>query len=380
MLNRRTLRIKAMQTLFAIQTAKEAEYNIALDKVKAHFLPDLNSMEEQNKELLAENRKLAGEAFVEAFDNGLDSLNSKYSEEILEKVKEEIAGYEVQTENLGQSYKTRLIADTKKIYDQYLSILQLLPAIQLTLKNTLKKGETSNFINNTVVGILSRSEKLEKASIQRGVSWQNETDTIRSWVKKIFKPDEVFSEYEQSKSPSFEADKEVIKHVYKSFIFRNETIVSFFEANDLSWSENSAVLKSMALKTIKSLENAESDLVLMELSKNWEEDLVFLERIFDETIKHEAEYSKIVSEKSKNWEIERVAQTDKIILEMALAEMINFSSIPVKVTINEYIELSKLYSTPKSKQFINGILDVLSGQLKKEGRIKKSGRGLLDNK
>ena len=136
----------------------------------------------------------------------------------------------------------------------------------------------------------------------------------------------------------------------------------------------------MVLKTIKSVESVESEMVLMELSKNWEEDLLFLENIFDFTVKNENDYHAIVAEKSKNWEIDRVALTDKIILEMALAEMMNFPSIPVKVTINEYIELSKLYSTPKSKQFINGILDVLSEELKKEGRIKKSGRGLLDNK
>ena len=102
--------------------------------------------------------------------------------------------------------------------------------------------------------------------------------------------------------------------------------------------------------------------------------------IYDYTVDNEEEYEGIISNKSKNWEIDRVALTDKIILEMAVAEMINFPSIPIKVTINEYIELSKLYSTPKSKQFVNGILDVLSEELKKEGKIKKSGRGLLDNK
>ena len=88
----------------------------------------------------------------------------------------------------------------------------------------------------------------------------------------------------------------------------------------------------------------------------------------------------MIAAKTKNWEVDRLAITDQIILKMAIAELLNFQSIPVKVTINEYIELSKNYSTPKSKQFVNGILDVISDDLKDSGKLKKSGRGLLDSK
>ena len=94
----------------------------------------------------------------------------------------------------------------------------------------------------------------------------------------------------------------------------------------------------------------------------------------------EEKYESLIAEKTKNWDIERIAATDKIIMEMAIAEMINFPSIPVKVTINEYIEVAKRYSTPKSKVFINGILDVIAGELENTGVIRKSGRGLIDNK
>lgn len=380
MLNRRTLRIKAMQTIFGLHTAREAEYNIALNTVKDKFLPDLNSMEEQDKEQLARDRKTAGASFIHAFHNGIDNLDPDVTNDIAVAVSNGLEEYERQVQNMKLTYKKLLIADTKKIYDQYLGLLSLVIELQHIVMNGLKESTKSNLISNQVIKALKDSEDLENQLIKKNVSWQNDLSSLRSWVKEIIKKDEVFMAYEGKNSPDFEDDLAIVLYLYKSLIFKHETIAAFFESKDLGWSENSSVLKSMVLKTIKSLEDEESELVLMELSKNWDEDLLFLENIFDFTVKNEDEYRSIVAERSKNWEIDRVALTDKIILEMALAEMINFPSIPVKVTINEYIELSKMYSTPKSKQFINGILDVLSEELKKEGRIKKSGRGLLDNK
>jgi len=288
--------------------------------------------------------------------------------------------YESKVNNTKLTYRKRLIFDVKRIFDQYLELLLLMTELQHVVKVGLKKNQKSNFISNKLIQVFHDSKELDQLVIKKGISWQNDLSVLRSWVKEVIKKDEKFMDYEGMADPTFEDDMDIVLYLYKSLIFKNKTIAAYFESIDLSWSENSSVLKSMVLKTIKSVETNESEPILMELSKNWDEDLLFLENIFDFTVKNEEEYHAIVAEKSKNWEIDRVALTDKIILEMALAEMMNFPSIPVKVTINEYIELSKLYSTPKSKQFINGILDVLSEELKKEGRIKKSGRGLLDNK
>lgn len=380
MLNRRTLRIKAMQTIFALHTAREAEYNIALKKVMDNFLPDLNSMEEQDKEQLAKDRKTVGACFKNVFYNGMDNLDPEVSPEMVVVVSNGLTDYESQVNQLRRSYKKRLISETKGIFDQYLQLLSLIIEFKRVLESSLKTGTKSNFISNKIIEGLNNSKEFESLTIKKGISWQNEQSNIRTWVKEVIKKDEIFVKYESLSVLTFEADQNIILYIYKSLVFKNEIIKAYFEASDLGWSENSSVLKSMVLKTFKSMEEEENEPVLMELSKNWEDDLLFLENIFDYSVKNEDEYKEIIAEKSKNWEIDRVALTDKIILEMALAEMINFNSIPVKVTINEYIELSKLYSTPKSKQFINGLLDVLSEDLKKEGKIKKSGRGLLDNK
>ncbi len=135
----------------------------------------------------------------------------------------------------------------------------------------------------------------------------------------------------------------------------------------------------MAIKTLKSVQGPEG-LKLVALTEDWEEDRFFLETLYKKALENDAEYESLLAEQLTNWDVERVAQLDKIILKLALAELLNFPNIPVKVTINEYIELAKLYSTPKSGKFVNGILDSLSEKLKTSGQLRKSGRGLMDNK
>jgi N utilization substance protein B len=369
-----------MQTIFALHTAREAEYNISLAKVEDNFLPDLNSMEEQDKDQLSKDRKTAGACFKNAFHNGMDNLDPDVTSEVVVVVSNGLTDYENQVTDLKRSYKKRLISETKGIFDQYLQLLSLISEIKRVSESFLKPDQKSNFISNKIIEGLNNSSEFESLLIKKNLTWQNEQSNIRTWVKEIIKKDPSFLKYEGLSGPTFEEDLSIILYIYKSLVFKNETIKAHFEISDLGWTENSSVLKSMVLKTFKSIDEEENEPVLMELSKNWVDDLLFLENIFDYSVNNEEEYKEIVAEKSKNWDIDRVALTDKIILEMALAEMVNFNSIPIKVTINEYIEISKLYSTPKSKQFINGLLDVLSEELKKEGKIKKSGRGLLDNK
>ncbi len=156
---------------------------------------------------------------------------------------------------------------------------------------------------------------------------------------------------------------------------------AWFEEKDFNWQENKPIVKSLVLKTIKLIEETTTEsLALLDLSTNWEDDKAFFEELYEKTVADDAKYEAMIAAGVKNWDIERVAVIDKIILKMALCEMHIFRSIPVKVTINEYIEISKLYSTPKSKQFINGVLDKLAQDLTESGQIRKTGRGLIDNK
>lgn len=153
-------------------------------------------------------------------------------------------------------------------------------------------------------------------------------------------------------------------------------MTEFFEEKDLNWNLNKDVVKSMSTKTFKI--EALEDLSLQPLALQWEDDKSFFEDLYDFTLDSDKDLNGWVEAQTKNWESDRLAMTDFILLKMAVAEMIKFPSIPVKVSINEYIELAKNYSTPKSGQFINGILDEISIRLMSEKIIQKSGRGLID--
>ena len=165
-------------------------------------------------------------------------------------------------------------------------------------------------------------------------------------------------------------------------MFKADVVLSYFEEQDIHWVENKSIIRSLVARSVRDVEEdtEPKTFELPDFSNNWEEDKEFFEKILDTTVQHDLEYNEMIAAKTKNWEVDRLANTDQIILKMAISEMMNFRNIPVKVTINEYIELSKNYSTPKSKQFVNGILDVISSELKESGQLKKSGRGLLDNK
>ncbi|RZJ59181.1 MAG: transcription antitermination factor NusB, partial [Hymenobacter sp.] len=178
----------------------------------------------------------------------------------------------------------------------------------------------------------------------------------------------------------YETDMELVRHLYKDFVFKGEALPRYLEANDLNWEENRPIVRNLVLKTLKMLPyEADEKQELMNLSANWQDDRDFAETLYNQTLQDDAKSEKLIAESVQNWDVERVALLDKIILKMALCEMQLFRGIPVKVTINEYIEISKLYSTPKSKQFVNGILDKLAQDLAASGEIRKSGRGLLDN-
>lgn len=382
MLNRRTLRIKAMQSLFAYKHCKKANYNLALNQLQEAFLPDLNSMEFQDKKLLKEQYKEVTELFQKHFKfknaNVFEGSVAKINEEVMRS----ITYYYNMMEKDKRALKEEMIKGVNQLLEQYIWTLNL-PVVlsKISAGEKPKKGTPpyDNFINNKLIKVLEQNKELEGADIKSTYSWDSYTDDLKNWLKNIVKTNVKFEEFLRIDNPSFDQDKEIILYLIKSIFFKNETINDFFEMIDLRWSENKPILKSLITKTIKALEE-DQPFELLELSYNWDEDLEFFKTIYDTTLAEEDKYEELIASKSKNWDLDRIAVTDMVMLEMAIQEMIHFPSIPVKVTINEYIEISKRYSTPKSKQFVNGVLDVIAVDLQKEGVIKKSGRGLIDNK
>lgn len=162
---------------------------------------------------------------------------------------------------------------------------------------------------------------------------------------------------------------------------KKNAINDLFSELDLYWAEDHKIVQSLVQATLKTIQaDTEPDFELAPLSKNWEEDKLFYLDLYRKNTENDQKHEQIIASKSRNWDLNRLALIDKVILKMAICEMIHFYSIPVKVSINEYIELSKVYSTIKSKQFVNGLLDSISQELIQKRIIKKSGRGLMDNK
>ncbi len=203
-------------------------------------------------------------------------------------------------------------------------------------------------------------------------------DKVRGWFRDILKIESAYNKFIGEVDPDEETQKAFIKHLSRKIILGAGVISDYFEDQNIRWAEDKDIIKSMVDKTIKSY--ADGKINLQKVSLNWDEDQEFIERLFNSAVDLEPQYKELIAKNTRNWEVDRLPLTDRIILEMAISEMIHFPNIPVKVTINEYIELSKEYSTPKSRQFINGILDVISKAMIESGTLKKSGRGLLDNK
>lgn len=392
MLNRRILRVKAMQALYSYSLSKESLKKVICEKLESHYFMDPAKDDFADADLFAVRRKQAAKLYYQFLEDKVVVSGEEDQEDIAEVVQSHINQYHIELAKEIRKIEANMLGDVSNLETLYLKIILLvleLPQIEQDEKSKKDKAYVPkvsywryHFINNPVLDNLTKFEAFNKALIANNdATWKSELDLIRGWYRDILKKDEYLIAYQKKESPSIEEHKEVILYLYKKLVFKNEVISDYFSSLDLHWSENQPIIKSMVVKTFQDYEHdLDEPFELKVVNRNQEEDIPFFKKLFNEVIKNEKALDLVIAKKARNWEIERVALIDRIILRMAMTEMKTFQSIPVKVTINEFIEISKNYSTPKSKQFINGILDVLANELTSEGVIRKSGRGLIDNK
>jgi N utilization substance protein B len=379
MLNRRSLRIKVMQNLFALHQCKEANYELCLEKINDTFAPDLNSMEVQDKTALSLLKKTAIKLFEKSFQNGETAIDHE-DVKIKKAVNTTFQFYTTQSKKDTDFFRTSLISEIEKIYDHYIAVLSLVAAFA-ELAEADKKVSHKNFIQNAWIRALRNNEELKKNALKLGRHWQDKADRVKVWFRDVIRQDNEYLNYLDKKSPTLDDQKKFATHIFKKVVLGKTVINEYFEEEVLRWAEDKEIVKGLVEKTIKSFEpDSTTPLALHTLSVNWDEDKEFIEILYRTAADLEEKYKTLIASNTRNWEVDRLPLTDRAILEMAIAEFLKFPNIPVKVTINEYIELAKNYSTPKSRQFINGILDVIAKELKDTGDIKKSGRGLMDNK
>lgn len=366
-----------MQAFYGYFTTMES-----LKEVSRSALEDIHALDPakhdfSDKPAFDARQKLAVRLFNQNLFKEEIETSEEVDEEVLGNVQSEIDNFQKRLKSEERIRKRDMLKDANQIFDVYLKLLSLPIEIEHREKLDSEKKRAQGpfpFIDHPIIQGLKDSEEFQTALQKNTISWANELNEVKDWYRQeIIKSDALSTFYEPEVSES------LVLELYKKVIFKNENIESYLSNAYLHWSENKPILKSMVLKTIKSM-TEDDTFEFAELTKNGKEDFDFFEKIFDGVLRENDLMDKLIASKTMNWDVDRIALTDRVILKVALSEMMNAPSIPTKVSINEAIEIAKQYSTPKSKQFINGVLDVLSNELTSMGKIRKTGRGLIDNK
>jgi N utilization substance protein B len=298
---------------------------------------------------------------------------------------------------MGSNYdiarsERELFVSIDKIYELYLSklafIIELkhiaLRIIEDNKNKLLPTPEDLNpnlsFVNNSLINQLEQSKKLSYLLESKKISWNQHRDIVKKIFLQIAQTPE-YTAYMNKPNKTYLDDQNFIVDIFANYIAENELVEFIYEEQSIYWLDDFYLVNTMVIKTIKNFKENHSpddDSAILNLYKDPVEDKDFVSKLFRYTIVNNDKYQNYIVSKLKNWEPDRIALMDMIIMKMALCELTNFPNIPVKVTLNEYIDLSKDYSTQKSKIFINGILDKLIPELKTNGEIVKVGRGLVE--
>ncbi len=278
---------------------------------------------------------------------------------------------------------------TQKMQELYLMLLDMVGSMQALAIERIEAGykkqlpspedlnPNTKFVTNKPLRVLANSEHLRKACDAHGVGWANRQELLKAIFRALLDHEE-YTEYMASEERGFQVDRESLVRMFRKHMVNFDLFQDMLEEESIFWVDDLDLAASMAIKTIKTIKEGDEELELLPLWRDDDDDKAFMEDLFTQTLALGEESEALIKEGAQNWELERIATTDRILMKMALAEARTFESIPLKVTLNEYIELSKYYSTPKSHGFINGILDQLFTKLKEGGKIKKVGRGLIE--
>ena len=289
------------------------------------------------------------------------------------------AYYQNGGKNLDTAEK-ELFFSLSKAYDLYNYLLLLMVEVTKQANKRLNAAKNklvptkeelfpnTKFVENRFIAQLEVNKQLLEFSNNQKKTWENEADFVKTLCDKILESD-IYKEYMASETSSYEEDRELWRKLYKNIIFNNIELDQVLEDQSLYWNDDKEIVDTFVLKTIKRFDekNGAKQELLPEFKD--EEDQDFARRLFRRTILNADYYRHLISENTKNWDLDRVAFMDVVIMQIALAEILSFPNIPVSVSLNEYVEIAKLYSTPKSGGFINGTLDGIVNSLKKENKL-----------
>lgn len=287
----------------------------------------------------------------------------------------------------ARQFEKELFKSIDKIHELYFSILSLFESLHHVAlviidenKNKRLPSESDlkpnlSFINNSLLKGLSENADLKAAVEKRKISWANDLDIVRRLYNEI-KAGELFKEYMAKPEHNVADDRAFMIAIVTEYLSQNDVLASMFEEKNLHWADDSFVAFNSVIRTFEAFEG---EFKMLPLLKDEKDDMEFMSTLFNKTILYKQEFQELIGKHTQNWEVERIASMDMLLMEMALAEILHVPNVPVKASLNEYIDISKEYSTPNSKTFLNGVLDKIIAQLKEENRIVKTGRGLKDS-
>lgn len=276
------------------------------------------------------------------------------------------------------------------MYILYLLILGLLIEVHQRAKSQVElssKKYLSNksdafpdkkkFISNRLLAQLSGNDLVKGELAKRKLNhWYLNEEYVKLVYNEIVNSD-LYADYMMSSTSSYEEDKNFVIAIYKEVIAPNEKIYEYFEDDKLTWVDDIPIVNTYIVKQMKKAKETQKESFFLPALLKDQEDMNFAMTLLTKTLLNNALWEKEIEGKTPNWDKDRIADIDSVLLKMAICELLNFPSIPEKVTINEYLEIAKEYSTPKSSIFINGVLDKLVKEYKTDGKLKKIGRGLL---
>jgi transcription antitermination protein NusB len=287
-------------------------------------------------------------------------------------------------------FEKALLLSVDKVHEMYFWLLSLL--IEVADYSIIDADERANkhlpseadlnvnakLHNNLFIYSLKQNKEYLAAIKKYKISWSFDPEISKSIFISLKNSPE-FTSFNDLSVHTIQSDKDVIKYIFKKLILKSPGIEQIFEEKFINWPVDKEVLQALVAKTFKnfSSENPDEN-KLAQVCPNWDEDKPFMLDLFKKVVSFESEYQEIIGQKTKNWDSERIAVMDTLLMRMAITELVHFHLIPVKVTMNEYIEIAKEFSTPKSNSFINGILDKILAELKASGKLHKSGRGLME--
>jgi transcription antitermination protein NusB len=306
------------------------------------------------------------------------------------KVLQSLYAYHQSSSGDIKQHEKNLLQSIDMVYEMYIWMLSLISEVigyatidaEERAHKHLPTAEDLNadvkILGNRFIQSLQQNKEYLAGVKKYKVAWDFEPELVKTLFNALKTAPE-YAEYLQKTDDTLHSDKDIIKFIFKKVILKSPLAEQVFEDKFIYWPVDKDVLQALIAKTFKNFSDDDyRQNKLAEVTGNWEEDREFIVNLFEQSIRYNNDYQELISKKTQNWEPDRIAMMDTLLMKMAITEFVNFTSVPVKVTINEYLEISKEFSTPKSNSFINGILDKILFELKAENKIVKIGRGLLE--